>query len=123
MAAPTLTVVDATDVVPRAGALTVTLTIQQDSAAMDLSAKTVVATVRREDDPDTVIDTSLEDHALVANDAVNGVMDLVLTHAEMQLLTAPADRTEVREYLVDVKVVEDNYHPQMYRLHVREVSD
>jgi hypothetical protein len=120
---PNTTVVEATKAIPNRGTLELTVTIEQDDVALNLSGKTVTATVRREDDPDTVLDATLEDHAVSLVTAPSGIVKLTLVDTELALLTTPATRSLTNKYLAFFKVVDDNYFPQPYRLFVYGVFD
>lgn len=117
------TIVDSGSAVSNQTQLVITTTIQQDAAAMNLTGKTVTATVRRESDHATVIHADLEDHAVTVTTAASGIVTLTLLAADMQKLTVAANPWESTPYLVAFKVVEDSYYPQPYRLHVHGVLD
>jgi hypothetical protein len=114
----TLAVVDATSAVPNRGVLVITATIQKDAAALDVTAKTVTATIRREEAPGTVVNAALEDHGVSLITAASGIVALTLSNAEMSYMDVPMDVTQAYPYIVQFYVVDDNYGPQPYRLPV-----
>jgi hypothetical protein len=120
---PNTTVVESTKAIPNRGLLELTVTIEQDDLPLDLNGKTVTATVRREDEPDTVIDASLEDHVVALLVPDDGVGLLTLVNAELELLPVPPIRSKTFRHLVFFKVVEDDYFPEPYRLFVYGVFD
>lgn len=120
---PNTAVVEATKAIPNRGILELTVTIERDNVVLNLSGKTVTATVRREDEPDTVLNASLEDHAVVIVTALSGIVRLTLTNTELSFLTAPTVRSLTYKHLIFFKVVDDDYVPQPYRLFVHGVFD
>jgi hypothetical protein len=109
--------------VPNSGPLAITTTIKQDDAAMNLTGKTVVATVRAESAPATIVDATLEDHVVALTTAASGIVTLTLSDAEMQKLSVPDNPQQTTPYLVAFKVTNDPYYPQLLRLHVHGVLD
>ena len=120
---PNTTIVEATVAIPNRGILELTAFIERNDVALDLSGKTVTATARREDDPDTVLDASLEDHVVTLVDGPTGEVLLTLINAELAALPAPTIRSQTFDHLVFFKVVEDDYFPYPYRLSVYKVFD
>lgn len=118
MAAPVLTIQDASQVLPARGAVNLDITIKRNGVAMNLAAKTVTATIRKESAPGTIINASLEDISMTVTDAPNGVARVALTNAMMILLSGGPRVTDVIPYIVTCFVVEDNYQPQPGRIYI-----
>lgn len=110
-------------VVPNRGPLDLATTIKQDGAAVNLTGETVTATVRAERDPDTVIDASLEDHAVAITTPASGLATLSLTDAEKQLLAVPPDPWDVYAYLIAFKLASEPFFPYLVRIYVHGVLD
>ena len=117
------TIVDASTAWPNRGAKTVVATINQDGSALNVTGKTVTATVRWESDSTGVLDAALEDHAVTLTTPANGIVTLTLTNADQQLLSVPEDATVSRPYLIAFKVLEDDYFPDKLRIHWHGVLD
>lgn len=111
-------IVDNGDVVPNSGTLILTTTILQDGVAKNLAGKTCRLTIRRESDQHTVIDATLEDHACVITDEVNGIVETTLNDDHMQLLEAPSNVTKAYPYLLAYRIPADPYFPQFLRIYV-----
>lgn len=109
--------------IPNRGTLVMPATIKQDGAAMNLTGKTVTATLRAEGDHATVIDASLEDHAVALTTPASGIATLTVANADLQKLSVPSKPWQTRPYLVVWRVVEDDYFPQMVRVNVHGVID
>lgn len=104
---------------------------KNDGTTYDLTGKTVTVSIRAESAPDTVINAQLEDVAVtLGNDtytAAQGGVRFALSVAMSTLLgfTAAGEAiTRLRHYLVQYKVVSDNYMPdQVLRFAVRRIID
>lgn len=93
------------------GAVTLDLALTKENAVYNLTGKTVVATIRRQDNDAGVIDASLEDMAVTVDDPTNGGVTLALSAAHTTLLAPPAylPSTSYVYYLIQFKVTTDNY--------------
>jgi hypothetical protein len=120
---PNPTIVEAASAIPNRGTLVITFNVQQDGAAMNLTGKTVTATVRSDADPSTVINAALEDHAVTLVTPASGVCTLTLTTAELPYLSGAGHPSRAVGYLVNLKVMPDAYVPEAYRLLIHGVLD
>lgn len=119
MTAPTVTVRDASAVLPAKGISSLVITVQRDGAAVNLTGKTVTATIRAERAPNTAVNAALEDHAVALTTPASGICTLTLTDAQMQMLSAPLKVEETRTYICQLYVVDDSYYPDPIRLFIR----
>lgn len=108
--------------VPNSGALVLTNTIKQDGSALNLTGKTVTATVRAEAAPDTTINAALEDHAVTITTAASGIVTLTLSSTEMGYLAGGDNPWQAIPYLIAFKT-DDPYFPQLVRIYVHGVLD
>jgi len=118
-------VVDSGVTVVQGGKFILDNVLKLDGAAYNLTGKTVVCTIRREDEPGTVIDTDLEDISAAIDSAIGGEVSVVVT-AAMSALLNPALTTEadVRDaFLAQYRVDPDKYYPQLLRFYVRRQLD
>ena len=116
-------IVDNGDVLPNRGVAELTTTILQDGVALNLTGKTVVATIRRESQMDTVVNALLEDHDVVVTTPASGITTLTMVDATLQTIDVPDDNTKAYPYLIAYKVVEDPYYPQFLRVYFYGVLD
>jgi len=121
-------VVDSGSVIVAGGGATFDNVLSKDGATYVLTGKTVVATIRAESDPSSVIDATLEDIAVTLGGTVAaalGGVQFTLTTAQTTLLapgaTLPA--LSLLNYLLQYKVVTDSYFPQLLRFAVRKKLD
>ena len=85
--------VDNGDVVPNRGRLEITITLTKDSGVLDLTGKTVTATVRRETAAATVVHADLEDHAVSLTTPALGIVKLTIVDADLQKILVPDNPT------------------------------
>lgn len=90
--------------VTRGAPATFQLTLKQDGAVLDLTGKTVTATVRAVSANLTVIDDSLEGISGTVVDAASGRADVELTAEQAALLDAPDDVTQPQHYYLTAVV-------------------
>lgn len=94
------------------------VTILQDGEPLDLSGKTVTATVRSQGSPNTPLHASLEGHEVTAEDPSAGEVVLALTGEETAHLDAASSPAESRMNYVQF-VVDGEYAPEMLRFKAR----
>lgn len=96
------------------------------SAVVNLTGKTIRATIRRSARPSTVINATLEDMAIVSTGTLTlgecewTLDDLVSTHMEA---LCPADPTRTAMFDLQYYIVEDDYYPQIHRFPCRKATD
>lgn len=115
------TVVESGSVIVAGSSVIFQNTLTKDSVTYDLTGKSVVATIRREDTPGTVIDASLEDEAVTLVTPATGVVSLTLSVAQTTLLAPPSylAATSVVYCLLQYRVTTDNFYPSLLRFGVR----
>lgn len=94
------------------GIVLLDLTLTRDGGVYNLTNKTVVATIRRQDNDAIAIGAGeLEDMAVTVDDPTNGGVTLALSAAHTTLLAPPAylPSTSYVYYLIQFKVTTDNY--------------
>lgn len=94
------------------------VTILQDGEPLDLTGKTVKATVRSYKTPTAPLHASLEGHAVEVEDASAGEVALALTGEETAHLDAPTNPAEDRQNYVQF-VVDGDYAPGLLRFRAR----
>lgn len=123
MTVPTVTVVEAPSVIPARGPCSLQITIQQNSVALNLTGKTVFATIRAEDSPDSALNASLEDFSVTITTAVSGLVTVSLIDAQTTLLAGLTRVDDTRTYILQLRVDSDQYYPNPIRLYMRKVVD
>ena len=93
--------------------------VLQDGETLDLSGKTVTATVRRAAASTAVAHADLEHVPASVTDPEAGVVEVTLGSELTALLTAPDDTAQTRDYYLQLVVVEDHYVPGMGRFRAR----
>ena len=118
-------IVDSGKVIVSGSAATFTVTITKDDAVYDLTGKTVVATIRAEDDDRSVVDAALEDMAVTVPAGVLGATTRALSEAMSATLSGPrrGEPDAVKNYLVQYHVTTDSYYPQLLRFGVLRALD
>jgi hypothetical protein len=119
-----LDVVDSEQIVVAGSAFQFSNTLTIDGSAYNLTGKTVKITLRREDAPSIILDSTLEDHAVTVTTPLTGAVTATITAAESAYLSPEvykAGRTV--PYVAQYKVVEDNYFAPLLRFHVRPKLD
>lgn len=118
-----MTLIDTADGVVTVGAAaSITVHVEQDDAPLDLSGKTVTATVRAANNDQAVIHADLEGFATTLQDAEAGVVRVELTAALTAHLDAPANVSQARGYYLQLVVVEDSYAPNPIKFSVRRAA-
>jgi hypothetical protein len=100
-------------------------TIQRDDAVVNLTGKTVTATIRRSW-TSGVIDEDLEDIAVTLGATpASGEVDWTISGAVSELLApyCPPDSVTPALFHLQYRVVEDDYYPQVFRFYVRSAAD
>lgn len=115
-------IVDA-GIVANIGTVKIPLTVKQDGVVLDLTGKTVTATIRAEGSPNDVINAALEDHAVDLVVAANGTAELTLDESDLQLLPVGTKPYRPRPFIAQPLVVEDRYPTQPVRISVHGVVD
>lgn len=119
----TTTVVDSKVVIVQNGTVEFRTTIKKNGTAVDLTGKTVTATIRRESTPDNVLNSAYEDIAVT-----NGNADTAATAGGVTFsfspsstyFTVPKRASDAEPYLVQLYIVTDDYYPQLVRFGVRK---
>lgn len=109
-------------VVTFGAAATIDVTIRKDGAVLDLTNKTVKATVRAANNDQVALHADLEGFATTLQDAAGGVARVALTSALAAHLDAPPTVTQTRAHYLQVVVVEDNYAPNPIKFSVRRAA-
>lgn len=119
------TVVESGSVIVAGSSVIFQNTLTKDSVTYDLTGKSVVATIRREDNPGTAIHETLEDEAVTLVTPATGVVSLTLSVAQTTLLAPPSylQATSVIYYLLQYRVTTDNFYPSLLRFGVRRKLD
>ena len=112
-------VVDAEGIAVAGRPINIVATLQQGGSAVNLSGKTVRATVRWQGNPTVQLDASLEGTAVTVTTAASGIVTLALDEDQTAALATDPDPTKTRSYLVTFEVVDDDYEPQMLRFKAR----
>ena len=100
--------------------------IKRDDVALNLTGKTLRATIRRSARPSTVINAGLEDMVINSTGTLaSGEAEWTLTEVLSNHLEAltPADPTRTTQFDLQYYVVQDDYYPQIHRFHVRRAVD
>ncbi len=122
----TTTVIDSKVVVVQDDTIEFRTTIKKNGVAVDLTGKTVTATIRRESTADNVLNSAYEDIAVT-----NGNVDTAATLGGVTFnfsplstyFTVPKRASNAEAYLIQLYVVTDDYHPQLVRFGVRKKLD
>ena len=109
-------------VVTVGAAATIDVTVRKDGEAVDLTNKTVTATVRAANNDQTVIHADLEAMATTLQDAGAGVVRVSLTAALTAHLDAPANVSQARGYYLQLVVTDDGYAPNPVKFNVRRAA-
>ncbi len=102
------------------GIVPIDATIKRNGVAVDLTAKTVTATVRKIADWDTLIDAALEDISTTVVDATAGIVQ-VLVNASL-LTGNPRKATDGIPYGIQFYVEDDLYYPELLIIGVRDAN-
>lgn len=100
--------------------------IKRDAVVLNLTGKTVRATIREVARPTTVVNAALEDMAISSTGTLaSGEMEWTLqdTISTHLLALTPTDPTRTTICYVQYYIVQDDYYPQMHRFHVRRATD
>jgi len=109
-------------VVTVGAAATIDVTVRKDGEAVDLTNKTVTATVRAANNDQAVIHDDLEGFATTLQDAEAGVVRVELTAALTAHLEAPANVTQTRGHYLQLVVTDDGYAPNPVKFNVRRAA-
>lgn len=119
---PNLEINDIDDVIAGRGQTILAISIKRDGSAVNLSGKNPVATIRRI--MYQSVDSSLEDVALSVTNAVSGIANLTLTDAMLQKMQERRSiQNDAVPYIVQIKIPEDLYYPDPFRIWVRYAPD
>lgn len=109
-------------VVTFGAAATIDVTIRKDGEVLDLSGKTVKATIRAANNDQVALHADLEGFGTTLQDAAGGVARVALTSALAAHLDAPPTVTQTRAHYLQVVVVEDGYAPNPVKFNVRRAA-
>ena len=100
--------------------------IKRDAVAVNLTGKTIRATIRQTARPLTVINAALEDIAitstgtLASGEAEWTLQDTLSTHLTALTPTTP---TQTTAFDLQYYIVQDDYYPQVHRFYARRAAD
>lgn len=109
-------------VVTFGAAATIDVTIRKDGEVLDLTGKTVKATVRAANNDQVALHADLEGFGTTLQDAAGGVARVALTSALAAHLDPPPTVTQTRAHYLQVVVVEDGYAPNPIKFNVRRAA-
>lgn len=95
--------------------------LMRDGAAIDLTGKTVTATMRRESDPGTTLGAAWENMAVtLGNNTYTAAQGGVRIAKELlaSAFATPASLNASAAYVIEFYVVEDDYSPRPCRIGV-----
>ena len=109
-------------VVTFGAAATIDVTIRKDGEVVDLTNKTVKATVRAANNDQVALHADLEGFGTTIQDAAAGVVRVELTAALTAHLAAPANVTQTRGHYLQLVVTDDGYAPNPVKFNVRRAA-
>jgi len=109
-------------VVTVGAAATIDVIVRKDGEVVDLTNKTVTATVRAANNDQAVVHADLEGFATTLQGAEAGVVRVELTAALTAHLEAPANVTQTRGHYLQLVVTDDGYAPNPVKFNVRRAA-
>ena len=103
-------------------AATIDVTVRKDGEVLDLTNKTVTATVRAASNDQAVAHADLEGMATTLQDAAGGVVRVALTAALTAHLDGAPSVSQTRAYYLQLVVTDDDYAPNPVKFNVRRAA-